>query len=231
MRIYLIRHGDPDYENDTLTKRGHKEAKALAHYLKLEGIDHIYSSPMGRAQATAKHTAHLMGKDYQIEDWAAELDVRCIEPSAYAGWNVQGHDVRTADYLAAPQAYGSVKTLPTDRVREIEATVRENSDAFLKRLGYERDGGVYRVINGTKDKVAVFCHGGFGLTWLGTLLEIPLPLVWAGFFLYTSSVTQILFDGREPGITVPRCIMMSALPHLYHNDLEPSSSGIIVNYD
>ena len=33
MRIYIIRHGDPDYEHDTLTPRGEKEALALAPYL------------------------------------------------------------------------------------------------------------------------------------------------------------------------------------------------------
>ena len=30
MRILFIRHGDPDYINDTLTKKGHREAKLLA---------------------------------------------------------------------------------------------------------------------------------------------------------------------------------------------------------
>ncbi len=30
MEIILIRHGEPDYANDTLTSRGHKEAKKLA---------------------------------------------------------------------------------------------------------------------------------------------------------------------------------------------------------
>jgi len=231
MRIYLIRHGDPDYKNDTLTSRGHKEANALAHYMKNEGIDSIYSSPMGRAQATAMHTADLMGLDLMTEDWTAELSVHCTDPASFVGWNVHGQDVHTEEYLASPQTYDSLKTLPVDSVREIENTVRQDSDAFLKRLGYEREGGIYRVVNRTKDKVAVFCHGGFGLTWLSVLLDIPLPLVWSGFFLHTSSVTQILLDERLSGIAVPRCIMMSALPHLYKNDLEPNDSGIIANYD
>ena len=30
MRILFIRHGDPDYENDTLTEKGHREAALLA---------------------------------------------------------------------------------------------------------------------------------------------------------------------------------------------------------
>ena len=30
MRILLIRHGDPDYEHDTLTEKGRREAALLA---------------------------------------------------------------------------------------------------------------------------------------------------------------------------------------------------------
>ena len=41
MRILIIRHGDPDYTNDTLTEKGHKEASLLAEKLKHEKIDYI----------------------------------------------------------------------------------------------------------------------------------------------------------------------------------------------
>ena len=30
MKLLLIRHGDPDYERDSLTEKGHKEAALLA---------------------------------------------------------------------------------------------------------------------------------------------------------------------------------------------------------
>ncbi len=30
MRIIFIRHGDPDYQNDSLTKKGIREAKLLS---------------------------------------------------------------------------------------------------------------------------------------------------------------------------------------------------------
>ena len=33
MEILLIRHGDPDYPNDTLTPKGHDEAARLARFL------------------------------------------------------------------------------------------------------------------------------------------------------------------------------------------------------
>ena len=33
MRLYIIRHGDPDYVTDSLTQKGQGEAAALADYL------------------------------------------------------------------------------------------------------------------------------------------------------------------------------------------------------
>lgn len=40
MRLYLIRHSDPEYPNNTITKFGHKKAEALAVRLAgvLEGV-------------------------------------------------------------------------------------------------------------------------------------------------------------------------------------------------
>ena len=39
MRILFIRHGEPDYENDTLTETGFKQAQLVAERLKDEGIE------------------------------------------------------------------------------------------------------------------------------------------------------------------------------------------------
>jgi probable phosphoglycerate mutase len=47
LRLYIIRHGDPDYINNTITPQGHLEAQALAKRLEREGITRIYSSPLG----------------------------------------------------------------------------------------------------------------------------------------------------------------------------------------
>lgn len=109
--------------------------------------------------------------------------------------------------------------------------IRHHSDEFLARLGYVRDGGAYRIRMRNEKKIAVFASGGFGLSWLSVLLEIPYPLMWSGFFLHTSSVTQILFDERELGIATPRCIMMSALPHLFASSMVPGIRGIKANYE
>ena len=54
MRIIIVRHGDPDYVNDTLTERGEKEAALLADIIGKYNIDRAYVSPKGRAARTAQ---------------------------------------------------------------------------------------------------------------------------------------------------------------------------------
>ena len=45
MKILIIRHGDPDYEHDSLTEKGRREAECLAKRLVNEKIDYYYLSP------------------------------------------------------------------------------------------------------------------------------------------------------------------------------------------
>lgn len=61
MEIILIRHGDPDYANDTLTPKGHEETKRLAEFLADVPIDAIFQSPNGRARHTCQYTARIKG--------------------------------------------------------------------------------------------------------------------------------------------------------------------------
>ena len=43
MLLFLIRHGDPIYEPDSLTPLGKKQAEALAKRLALYGIDRVFT--------------------------------------------------------------------------------------------------------------------------------------------------------------------------------------------
>ena len=66
MRNLLIRHGDPDYEHDTLTEKGRREAELLArghHRLRWEVV---ISLPSGRAMDTAQPRLKATGKDAEV---------------------------------------------------------------------------------------------------------------------------------------------------------------------
>ena len=74
MRILIIRHGDPDYEHDSLTEKGLREANLLKKRLCCEKIDAFYCSPLGRARKTAEPTLKAFGKEAVICDWLREFD-------------------------------------------------------------------------------------------------------------------------------------------------------------
>lgn len=229
MRIYLIRHADPDYPNKTITERGHKEARALATRLATERLDRIYSSPLGRAVDTMRYTADLLPHNPVIEDWTQELSIPAVHMGEWGSntiWDMPGEVIRGQERHLS---YGDWDTMPyvgETPVRVLFEELQSASDAFLARHGYERDGGRYRCVQPNKERIAVFCHGGFGLAWLSHLLEIPLPLLWSGFWLPPSSVTTILMEQRSDTWAVPRCIGMGDVSHLYAAGLTISPRGI-----
>lgn len=80
MKLLIIRHGDPDYEKDSLTEKGWREAECLADMLSKQKIDHFYVSPYGRAMDTASCTLNRMGRTAEVLPWLREFDVRIWRP-------------------------------------------------------------------------------------------------------------------------------------------------------
>jgi probable phosphoglycerate mutase len=232
MRLYIIRHADPDYEQDTITTTGVAEALALASRLQRERLTHLYCSPMGRARATAAPTAELLGLPCRIEEWTRELgELRVPEPPALreVAWDLHGSTIHRQFDPARPWYAQPPFDAPV--FMETYAKIIASSDAFFARHGYRREGAQYHASEPNRDRIAVFCHGGFGLTWLGHLLNIPVPLLWAGFWLPTTSVTTVLFDERATGSAVPRCLGVGDVSHLDANGLPRLPRGIKANYD
>lgn len=230
MRIYLIRHADPDYPNDTITPAGHREARALAEHLAGFGIDEIYASPVTRAALTADYVSRRINLTVTIEPWMRELTGLRFEDYNRSLWDVDGLVLRAPEMLANLSRVEEMPPFNRPPVTENLKRVREGSDDFLARQGFARREGVYHFERENRKKIAVVAHLGFGLTWLSHLLDIPINLMWAGFFLPPSSVTTILFDERAPGAAMPRVLGMGDVSHLSKAGLEPLPSGIIANY-
>lgn len=214
MQIYLIRHAEPAYPADELTPRGHRQARALARRLGRSGVDALYSSPMGRARATAGYAAEVLDLPVTIEPWMEELESWTIDQEPWGespAWEVDPGRVRQrrggGSWHAGPP-FDAVELGPPF------AELGRASDAFLERLGYVRDGARYRRGHARHARPAVFCHCGFGLTWLAYLLAIPPPLVWAGFTLEPCSLTTIAFEPDAEGSAVPRCLALGDRSHL-----------------
>ena len=232
MRLYIVRHAEPDYSIDSLTPAGHLEAKALAGRMVKIAPTHVYSSPVQRARHTCQYTAEALGVTPVVEEWTAELH-ECREVYGEWGrlciWDCPGELIRAKQPMPTAENWHEMPEFARPLHRETFDFVRASSDAFLARHGYVREDGRYRIVKPNQDRIAMFCHGGFGLWWLAHLLEIPLPLVFSGFFLPPSSVTTVLFDERSTQWAVPRCVGVGDVSHLYAAGLPVSRSGIKAN--
>lgn len=234
MRLYIVRHGDPDYQNDTLTSQGELEAQALAERIADEKPDLLYTSPLGRAKRTAWHSENKTGLKAEILDWAREWNFLTIPESfigRVAAWDIPGeiyHKIIDGNYDSS--LYSGL-TPDESKISDAFESLAESSDRFLATLGYEKDANsIYRIRERSERKIFLFCHNGFGLAYLSYLLSIPYQLVWSSFWLPTTSVTTILFEERLEGIAVPRALNVGDTSHLYKKGLPVLPQGVKANY-
>ena len=220
MLLYIIRHGEPDYTTDTLLERGKLQAEAVARRLFDSKIDRVFSSPMGRAKETAEPTCRLLGLEYTVEEWAHEIGDEKMTPYP-DGIMKSISALPSTDFrengninLSYEDTYKCTGIDQTDMRSAVEYVEREGN-AFLERLCYKEENGVYRILRNNEEKVALFCHTAFERTWLSSLLHIPLHIVWASFQITHTGVTVIEFKNYESGFTSPRCLCLSDMSHLY----------------
>ena len=180
MRILIIRHGDPDYEHDSLTEKGWREAALLADKLEKETLTKLYVSPLGRAKATASLTLERKQMEAEEQDWLQEFDARIIRPDSpdrtHIAW-----DWLPEDWTAIPEFYDSDRwTEPTvmqnAKVREEYQRVTAGLDTLLARHGYVRDGNLYLVEQRNRDTIALFCHFGVECVLLSHLMNVSALL-------------------------------------------------------
>lgn len=235
MRLYIIRHADPDYPNNTLTAAGHLEAQALARRLAGHGLDAIYASPLPRAQITARYTADLLKLPVITHDWLIEVAGWDTEPDPIDGgfipaWDIPGETLRANAAYHAWSTWDTTPPLDLPIYRETVSAFAAEADAFLAAWGYVREGERYRVERASQAQLAAFCHNGTALLWLSLLLHIPPPLVWSGFWHAPSAVTTILFEQRSAEYAVPRALSVGDTSHLYEARLPVQPRGIRGNY-
>ena len=73
MKILFVRHADPDYDIDSLTETGWKEAEALSDRLVKLDVKKFYCSPLGRAKDTASLTLKKLNREAEIRPWLREF--------------------------------------------------------------------------------------------------------------------------------------------------------------
>ena len=107
MNILIIRHGEPDYANDSITERGADDARRLAAIVDRYHIDEFYVSPLGRARATIQPSLDRLGVQAEVLPWLREFSVpirRPDKPDSPIPW-----DWMPADWTAQEDFFDEVK--------------------------------------------------------------------------------------------------------------------------
>ena len=225
MLLFYIRHGDPIYNPDSLTPLGKRQAEAVAKRLSLYGVDRIFSSSSNRAIETATPTCELVKKEAEILEFCNEIhtfESFSIEVDGERKWLFHDKEVKK---LFAEESIKSLGDFwyehPQMKLyKKGVEWMHEEVSNLLKSLGYEKIGrsGRYKILFDNPERIALFAHHGFGITFLSTLLGIPYPMFVNHFDMCHTGMTVIEFK-NEDGFSIPKVLTLSSDAHLYKEEL------------
>lgn len=228
MRIVIVRHGDPNYEIDSLTETGWEEARLVAKRIAQWDVAQFYVSPLGRARDTASCTLKKLGRTAITYDWLREFPPLIHRPdrerpSICWDWLPQ-------DWTGESRFYSVIDWLEVDAIKESSAKeeyqkVCNGMDELLASYGYVREGNYYRVEKANTDTIVFFCHFGVECVILSRLLNVSPMILWHGFCAAPSSVTTIYTEERRKGIASWRVAEFGDTSHLYIEGRKPSFSA------
>jgi probable phosphoglycerate mutase len=209
MEIILIRHGDPDYANDTLTPKGHEEAKRLAEFLTDVPIDAIFQSPNGRARHTCEYTARIKGIEPVTLEWLREVGI--MRGDLYL-WNAPGTLFLSGSSLPSYEDCLEPHGAMPEGKAQFDRVSR-GFDEIMASFGYVKSGHLYRVENSNDKTIAFFSHHGVIVTLLSYLLHWPLPLAFVHCRIDPTGLTRLEMAEHE-GFAQPKMIAFNCLAHL-----------------
>lgn len=230
MKLLIIRHGDPDYEHDSLTPKGFREADLLAEKLIKTPIDYYYVSSMGRAQDTAAPTLAGKRRTAVICDWLREFSARLIwRPDVTTRrkipWDWLPADWTSEDLFLQEETWMTQDIMAEAGIGTEYRYVIDSFDTLLARHGYVRENRYYRAVRPNEDVIALFCHFGLECVLLSHLWNVsPMPL-WHGLCCAPTSVTTVVTEERREGIASFRASSVGDISHLYAAGESPSPAA------
>ena len=229
MKLIIVRHGDPDYEHDTLTETGKTEARLLAERFKVHPeIAAFYVSPLGRAQDTAAYTLNILNRQAETLPWLREFHAPILHPDT---GNVRvPWDWLPGCWTKEPAYYEKDRWQETPVMQEYKVgdeaqRVYEGLDALLAKHGYVREENYYRAVHPNTDAVVLFCHFGVECVMLGHLIGVSPMVLWHGLCAAPTSVTVLSTEERREGIAAFRINTFGDTGHLFAAGKEPSFSA------
>ena len=228
MKLLIIRHGDPDYEKDSLTETGWREAELLAGRLSKLDIAAFYVSPLGRAQDTASCTLRAMQRSAETLDWLREFPPHRMDTDI--GRQTPLWDWLPGTWTKEPKFYDkdAWDQVPVMQQAGAEAEyqrVAAGLDALLEQHGYRRNGMIYDAVRPNRDTIALFCHFGLECVLLSHLIGASPMVLWHGTCAAPTSVTTLITEERRQGIASFRMSSFGDVSHLTIAGEEPSFSA------
>lgn len=225
MKLLIIRHGDPDYEKDSLTKQGWKEAECLAKRIVPMKIRQIYCSPLGRAKDTAslilKKTKHKAIECEWLREFAPTIH-RPDKENETIVWDWLPQDWTRVEAFYNKTEWKKTQVMREGAVDQEYLWVTNSLDQLLAEHGYVRQESYYRVDKGHNDTIVFFCHFGVECVLLSHLLGISPMLLWHGLCAAPSSVTTLVTEERRKGTAYFRMSSFGDISHLYAAGEVPS---------
>lgn len=226
MRILIIRHGDPDYEHDSLTPKGWKEAELLSHRIAKLDVKDFYVSPLGRAKDTASLTLQKMNRSAVECEWLREFAPRIWRPDVsdrqMISWDWLPEDWTKEDAFYRHDCWHTPKAMKAGNVKAEYDWIIQNFDQLLAEHGYVRDDNIYRVKKANRDTIVFFCHFGLECVLLSHLMNVSPMVLWHHTCAAPTSVTTIYTEERREGTAIFRISSFGDVSHLYAGNEEPA---------
>ena len=229
MKLIFIRHGDPDYEKDSLTEKGWREAEILSERVAKWDIKQIYCSPMGRAQDTCSVSLKKTGREAITHEWLQEFYYRVWDEQVKEwtiAWDFYPRDFNNWDELHDKDKWAETEIMKSGDISKHAKEVYDGIDALLEKHGYKRnDRGFYDVIEHNDDNIVFFCHFGVTALIVGHLIGVAAPVLWQGMIMQPTALTVLGSEERVPGEATFRVQTFSDCRHLAEAGEPMSQSG------
>lgn len=224
MRIIFVRHGEPDYNVDSLMEKGRREAELLAKRAVNWPVKDMYVSPFGRAQETAKPIAKALGITPETLPWLREFSYKVHQPTndrMGVPWDFVSSELWKDEKITSMDEWVNVPPMSGNpEIAKNYPIVISSLDELLEKYGYERFDHYYIRKDGrerflrstiydghkitieeypeddTEPTIMMVCHFGVICLMLSHLVNIPFELLTSGFYLPTSSVTIVNTEER-----------------------------------